>query len=68
MQELRREFREYWDRHSQDDRRLREQLELASRMRSRLTDRDPVKMPPFLDWFEHWFLKKAAPVQPQEEA
>ncbi len=66
VQELKREFREYWDAHVEDDRRLREQFELIARLRGTIIERDPDRMSTFLDWFENWFLKKAAPVALEE--
>lgn len=68
LSELRREFREYWDAHAQDDRRLREQLDALGRIRTQIADRDPTRMPSFLEWFEQWFLKRAVPIETQEDA
>jgi hypothetical protein len=67
IQELRREFREYWDEHERDHRQLSVQLERLGRIRLRLIDRDPREMPRFLDWFDGWFLKKAVPVVAEEQ-
>jgi len=62
VQELRREQSEFWQEHAEDVRRLRERIDGALSVRDRLIARDPEKMPTFLDWFDHWFLRRAAPV------
>ena len=62
VQELRREQSEFWQEHAEDVRRLRERIDGALSVRDRLIVRDPEKMPAFLDWFDHWFLRRAAPV------
>jgi hypothetical protein len=70
VNELRRDpnFREYFAEHAEDARRLGEQIAGLGAIRDRLVATDPAQMPAFLDWFERWFLKKAAPVEPQEDA
>jgi hypothetical protein len=62
VQELRREQSEFWQEHAEDVRRLRERVDGALSVRTRLILRDPDKMPAFLDWFDQWFLRRAAPV------
>jgi hypothetical protein len=66
IQELRRDFREYWGDRAQDHRQLSEQLDRLGQVRTRLIDRDPQEMPKFLDWFDGWFLKRAVPVVVEE--
>jgi hypothetical protein len=66
IQELKRDFRDYWGEHARDHRELIDQLERLGQVRTRLIDRDPGEMPQFLDWFDDWFLKKAAPVVVEE--
>lgn len=61
--ELRREFREFWERHSEDAQRLERLEELSTTIRARIVARDPTEMTPFLDWFERWFLPRATAIQ-----
>lgn len=60
--ELRKENPELFAEHPAEARRLREQLDAASSIRERLIAREPAKMTEFLDWFDHWFLRRAAPL------
>ncbi len=60
--ELRRQHTEFWREHSQDGQRLHGRVETALAVRERLVARNPTEMPAFLDWFEQWFLRRAAPV------
>lgn len=60
--ELRREQPEFWQAHGQDVATLRARIEAALAVRERLVARSPTEMPAFLDWFERWFLRRAAPV------
>lgn len=61
-QELRRESPEFFADHQVEARRLQEQLESATAIRERMVARDPANMAEFLDWFDHWFLRRAAPL------
>ncbi len=61
-QELRKESPEFFSEHAAEARRLQEQLESAASIRERLVARDPDQMAEFLDWFDHWFLRRAAPL------
>ena len=60
--ELRHEQPEFWQEHAGDTRRLRERIDGALHVRERLIARQPETMPAFLDWFDAWFLRRAAPV------
>jgi hypothetical protein len=62
FQELHREQSEFWQEHDEDCRRLHERIGCALAVRDRLIARDPDAMPAFLDWFDRWFLRRAAPV------
>jgi hypothetical protein len=62
VQELRRENGEFWREHASDGTRLQDQLGVMQSIRERLIERDPVEMPAFLDWFDRWFLRRAAPI------
>ena len=62
VQELRRENGEFWREHASDGKRLQDQLGVMQSIRERLIERDPVEMPAFLDWFDRWFLQRAAPI------
>lgn len=66
-QELRKESPVFFSEHGAEARRLQEQLESATSIRERLVARDPARMAEFLDWFDHWFLRRAAalPVEAQ---
>ncbi len=68
IQELKRDFREYWGEHARDHGHLVEQVERLGEIRSRLIGRNPDEMPRFLDWFDGWFLKKAVPVVTEEKS
>jgi len=61
-QELRKESPEFFLEHADEARRLQDQLASVASIRERLVARDPAKMAEFLDWFEHWFLRRAAPL------
>jgi hypothetical protein len=62
VQELRREQAEFWKEHKDDAAGLQERLDAALAVRGQLIARDPETMPAFLDWFDRWFLNRAAPV------
>ena len=54
---------EFWKAHAEDVHSLEQTLALAELARSAIETRNPKAMAPFLDWFERWFLKRAAPVE-----
>jgi hypothetical protein len=66
VNELRRENKEYWQEHVADGQRLHNQLDATRMIRERIVLRDPENMPAFLDWFDHWFLRRASPVSAEE--
>jgi hypothetical protein len=63
--ELRRDldFAEFFREHADDVRRLEEQLAIGGVLRARVTEQGDPTMTEFLDWFEKWFLRRAAPVE-----
>ncbi|NPC71985.1 hypothetical protein HPP05_19725 [Corallococcus exiguus] len=58
-------YQGYWEAHRDDVRQLTEQLASASSLRETLAAGSG-EMPAFLDWFDGWFLRRAAPVPPTE--
>jgi len=67
VNELRREFPDFFKEHTADTRRLEEQLETVGRLRAHLAESDQT-MPEFLEWFERWFLRRAPPVEQEARA
>jgi hypothetical protein len=65
LRELGRSYPEYWAEHRDDVKGLESQLGEASSLRAALAA-GHAEMPAFLDWFERWFLKRAAAL-PEEE-
>jgi len=63
VRELRREFPEFWRAHEESAHLLQERLTVTDGLRNRVIARDPSEMPAFIDWFDQWFLKKAARVE-----
>lgn len=62
LKELRRDHADFWQEHAEDATLLKEELGELSAIRARLIERNPSEMPAFLDWFDKWFLRRAAPV------
>lgn len=60
--ELRRAFPDYWRSRREDVLALEKDLGRCEAVRTRLAAKS-LEMPGFLDWFEQWFLKRAAPVE-----
>jgi len=65
LRELGREFSDYWAQRREDVKALEARIAAASVVRDGLAAGD-AEMPAFLDWFERWFLKRAAAVQPED--
>jgi hypothetical protein len=61
--ELRRDCADFFKEHANDARRLAEQLAIVRALRARLAESGDPTMTEFLDWFEEWFLRRAAPVE-----
>lgn len=61
--ELGRAFPEFWTEHAADAAALDVTLQRACQVRERLLERDGASMAPFLDWFDRWFLSRAARVE-----
>ena len=68
VSELRRNHREYLDVHAADMQRLLERCEAAAQSREVVVARDPDRMPAFLEWFEHWFLRRAVPIDQEKSS
>jgi hypothetical protein len=66
--ELRREFADFFKEHAADAQRLQHQLVIAEVLRARLIEGDDPAMTEFLEWFEKWFLRRAAPVGQEASA
>ncbi len=61
-----REFTEFWARHPEATRRLAEALAGAEVLRARLIAHNDGDMGKFLDWFDHWFVRRAKPLASEE--
>lgn len=56
---LEKEFPDFWTKHRQEYAGLKEALAQDEILRRKLIDKDPKKMPAFLEWFDTWFLRPA---------
>ncbi|MBL9100183.1 MAG: hypothetical protein JNL82_04440 [Myxococcales bacterium] len=65
LRELGRTFPDYWDLRREDVRTLELRIGEGSSVRDELA-RGDADMPGFLDWFDRWFLKRAAAVQTED--
>lgn len=63
LRELSKSFPEFWSEHASDVAELDLALQRAKEIRDRLLERDGASMAPFLDWFDRWFLSRAARVE-----
>ena len=61
--ELRRRWPELWARHAAAAGELEASLRIGDVLREELIAKQPDEMPPFLDWFDRWFLDKARPLE-----
>lgn len=50
----------YWNAHPDDVLRIEQQQRQLAILRVRLIDAGPPDLPGFLDWFDRWFLRRAA--------
>jgi hypothetical protein len=62
-QEVARDHPEYWGAHAADAKILQEKFQALSTIREALLAQDPEQLPAFLQWFDKWFLKRAAAVE-----
>ncbi|RKI73517.1 hypothetical protein D7X55_05130 [Corallococcus sp. AB049A] len=60
-------YQGYWAEHRDDVRQLQELLASAGSLRETLATSSG-EMPAFLDWFDGWFLQRAEPLPPAEDA
>lgn len=66
LTELRRGHEDFFAAHVDAARGLTQRVEQIATLRARLGAHD-AGMPAFLDWFEQWFVRRAAPVDEHEE-
>ncbi len=66
LRELGRAFPDYWADHAEDAKALRSRIGDASSLRSAIAAGHP-EMPTFLDWFDDWFVKRAAALPGEDE-
>ena len=59
VQETKKEFVEFASVHQDDFAGLEKLIDQGNNTRERLASKRPTDMPPFLEWFDNWFLKKA---------
>jgi hypothetical protein len=53
----------YWSDHAAETSALTERIESLAAIRQRIIERNPPDMARFLDWFDCWFGKRAAPAE-----
>jgi hypothetical protein len=63
-QELKRDYADAWASHSKEVRQLEERFAALSVIRDRLIASNSADFEQFLSWFDHWFLRRAIPVEP----
>lgn len=63
VKELRKAFPGFFQERPEESRRLEKELEIGGELRARLSAGQEPAMEAFLDWFDGWFLKRAAPVE-----
>ncbi|MBI2893940.1 MAG: hypothetical protein HYY06_10340 [Deltaproteobacteria bacterium] len=61
--EVARAHAEFWSVHRADVREIEAALARSSDVRSVLVATNPDEMPAFLEWFDRWFVRRAAPVE-----
>ncbi|MBN1903049.1 hypothetical protein JW926_17125 [Candidatus Sumerlaeota bacterium] len=64
--EMRKDYKDYFDKNIDDYKKLIGQLDALGQIKTRIIERNPDQMPEFLEWFEHWFLRRATPVNMEE--
>jgi hypothetical protein len=67
LAELRRPYADFFAAHVDAARGLTRRVDEIATVRARLGAHD-AEMPAFLEWFEHWFVRRAAPVEVHEES
>jgi hypothetical protein len=65
-QEIARSYPDYWLTHAADTKTLTQRFHGLASIRQRLIDGKPGELSDFLDWFDRWFLRRAAPVEEVE--
>ncbi len=61
--EIARAYPDYWSEHAPDINALEERFKNLGSIRQRIVERSPDNMGEFLEWFDRWFLRRAAPVE-----
>jgi len=62
-QELKRDYSDSWASHASEVKQLDDRFGALSDIRARLLASNDGDFGQFLSWFDHWFLKRAAPVE-----
>ena len=62
LRELGRAFPDYWESHRDDVKRLDARIGDADQIRAALAA-GHAEMPEFLEWFDRWFLQRAAALE-----
>ena len=65
--EIARDYPDYWSRNAADAKALERRLQSLVTVRQRLIKRNPEELSGFLDWFDHWFSRRAKPLERAEQ-
>jgi hypothetical protein len=60
--ETAKEFPEFWEGHAPKAKELNQRFSSLASLRDELIKSNPEEMKPFLEWFDHFFLKRATPM------
>jgi hypothetical protein len=63
-QELKRDYADAWASHAAEVRLLEKRFAALSAIRDRLIASNSADFGQFLGWFDHWFLRRAIPIEP----
>lgn len=61
--QLARDYPDYWREHREDAKALHARFDAAASIRGRIAGVGIEEADAFLEWFEHWFLRRAEPVE-----
>ena len=67
INELRKDYPEFWKNHKHDENALKVRLDSLTILRDKIIAKDQEKMQAFMEWFDSWFLKRAKPVEKENE-
>lgn len=62
-QQIARKYPEYWKAHSDDAKVLETHLDGLTQIREQLIEQNGDGFSDFLQWFDHWFLRRAEPME-----